>query len=87
LSHSLNFANERHFSSLPMISTCPAHPIYIDLITLAIFVQQYTRWSCTLCSCLHSPVTSSLLSPKSLPQQLILKHLNLYFSLSVKNKF
>jgi hypothetical protein len=51
----------------PLPNTChiPAHLILLDLITRTIFGDEY-RWSPSLCSLLHSPVTSSLLGPNYL---------------------
>ena len=46
--------------------TCPAHLILIDLITRAIFGEEYRSLSSSLCSFLHSPVTSSLWGPNIL---------------------
>ena len=40
-------------------ATCPAHLILLDLITWTILGEQYRSLSSSLCSCLHSPVTSS----------------------------
>ena len=51
-----------HFS--PVRATCPAHLILLDMITLI---------SSSLCSFLHSPVTSLPLRPKYLPQHHILR--------------
>ena len=45
-------------------SSCPAHFIFLDLITQIIFGEQYRSWSSSLFSLLHSPVTS----PKYLSQ-------------------
>jgi hypothetical protein len=46
----------------PIRSTCPAHPIFLDLIR-TIVGEEYRSWSFSLCSFHHSPVTSSLFSP------------------------
>ena len=50
----------------PIHATCPAHLILLDLITRTIFGEQYKSLSSSLCSFLHSPVTSSLLGPNIL---------------------
>jgi hypothetical protein len=41
-------------------ATCPAHPILLALLTRTIFVEEYSSLIFSLCSCLHSPLTSSL---------------------------
>jgi hypothetical protein len=38
------------------------------LIWLMIIVDEYKLWSFSLCSILHSPITSSLLGPNILPE-------------------
>ena len=47
----------------PIRATCPAHLILLDVITRTILGEQYRSLSFSLCSFLHSPVTSSLLGP------------------------
>ena len=50
----------------PIHATCPAHLILLDFITRTILGEQYRSLSSSLCSFLHSPVTSSLLGPNIL---------------------
>ena len=52
----------------------PRPSILLNLITQTIFGEQYGSLSSSLCSFLHSPVTSSLLGPNILLQYPILKH-------------
>jgi len=47
--------------SSPIRATCPHHLILLDFITRKILGEQYKSFSSSLCSFLHSPVTSSLL--------------------------
>ena len=49
----------------PIHATCPSHLIILDLITRITFSEQYRSLSSSLCSFLHSPVTSSLLDPNT----------------------
>ena len=46
---------------LPTRATCPVNLIYLDLITLKIFGDQYRSLSSSLLNFLHSPLMSSLL--------------------------
>ena len=50
-----------HPLSSPTRATCPAHLILLDFITRTILGEEYRWFSSSLCSLLHSPVTSSLL--------------------------
>jgi hypothetical protein len=47
----------------PIHATCPAQFIFLDLIRRITFGEQYRSLSSSLCSFLHSPVTSSVLVP------------------------
>ena len=49
----------------------PAHLSVLDLITRTIFGEQYGSLSSSLCSFLFSPLTSTLLGPNILKQQVI----------------
>jgi hypothetical protein len=44
----------------PIHATCPARLIYLDLITRIIFGDECKSWNSSICSLLHSPITSSL---------------------------
>ena len=50
----------------PIRATCPAHLILLDFIIQTILGEEKRSLSSLLCSFLHSPVTSSLLSPNTL---------------------
>ena len=52
-----------HPLSSPIHATCPANLILLDIITRTILGEQHKSFSSSLCNLLHSPVTSSLLSP------------------------
>ena len=52
--------------SSPIRATCPAHLILLDFITRTVLSEEYISFSSSLCSLLHSPVTSSLLGPNIL---------------------
>ena len=50
----------------PNAPTCPAHLILLDFFTRTILGEEYKSFSSSLCSLLHSRVTSSLLRPNIL---------------------
>ena len=83
---SLRFPHQNpvHASPLPKHATCPTHLIFLDLITRTILGEQYRSLSCSLCSFLHSPVSSSLLSPNILLNILFSNTFSLRSSLNVK---
>ena len=60
---SLRFPNQypAYISLPPICATCLAHLILLDLITRTTLGEEYRSLSSSLCSFLHSPVTSSLL--------------------------
>jgi len=66
--------------------TCPAHLILLELITRTILSEQNRSLSSSLCSFLHSPVTSSLLGPIILLSILLSNTLSHCSSLVVKNQ-
>jgi len=57
--------------SSPIHSICPAHLIFFDFIIRTILGEEYKSFSSSLCSLLHSPVTSG---SKYSPQHHVLKH-------------
>jgi len=70
----------------PICATCPAYLILLDFITCTILGEQYSSLSSSLCSFLHSPVTSSLLGPNILLNTLFSNTLSLRSSLIVSDQ-
>ena len=70
----------------PVRAIYPAHHVFLDLITQIIFGEECTPWSSSLCSLLHSIVTSSLLGPNIFLSTLFSKAFGLDFSLSVSDQ-
>ena len=62
---SLRFAHQNPVYTSPLHHTCymSLHHIPLDFVTRTVFGEQYRSLSSSLCSFLHSPVTSSLLGP------------------------
>jgi len=50
----------------PILATCPAYLILLDLFTRIIFAEEYRSFSSSLCSFLHSLITLSHLEPNTL---------------------
>ena len=70
----------------PIRATCPAHLVLLAFITRT-FGEQCRSLSSSLCSFLHSLITSSLLGPNILLNTLFLNTLSLRSSLNASDQF
>jgi len=70
----------------PIRATCPGHLMLLDFITRTILGEEYRSMSSSLCSFLHSLVTSSLLGPNILLYTLFSNNLSLRSSLNVSDQ-
>ena len=85
-SPSLRFPHQNPVYASPIRATWPVHLILLDLITRTIFGEQYRSLSSSLCSFLHSPVTSSFSCPNTLLNTLFSNTLSLSSSLNVSDQ-
>jgi len=67
-------------------ATCPAYHILLDIITRTILGEEYRSLSSSLCSFLHSLVTSSIVGPNIFQNTLFSNTLSLRSSLSVRDQ-
>ena len=81
---SLRFPQRKYArtSSLLIRATCLAYLILLDFITPKIFSEDYRLFISSLCSFLHSPVTS-VSGPNIFLSTLFSNSLSLHFSLNV----
>ena len=70
----------------PIRATCPAHPFILDMFTRIILVEDYRSLSFSLCSFIHSPVTSFLLGSNILLSTLFSNTLSLRSTLNVSDQ-
>ena len=79
----------RPYTPPPLLThtrTCPAHLILLDFITRTILDEEHRSFSSSLCSLLHSPVTSSLLGPNILLNTIFSNTLSFLSSLNVSDQ-
>ena len=78
--------NPVNISPLPHTCHMPAHIILLDLIIPTMFGEEYRSLSSSLCSFLHSPVTSSYLGPTILLSTLFSDTLSLHPCLNMSDQ-
>ena len=83
---SFRFPHQNTSSPLPIRATCLAHLILLYIITRTILGEKYRSFSSSLCSFLHSPVTSSLLDPNIPLSNLFSKNLSLRSSNNISDQ-
>ena len=83
---SLRFSHQNPVYATPLPHTCPTHLMLLDLISWTALGEQYKSSSSSLCSFLHSPITSSLLGPYILLNTLFSNTLSLHCSLNVSDQ-
>jgi len=86
LSFRFHHQNPVYASPSPIRATFPAQLILLDFISRTMLREEYRSLSSSLCSCLHSLVTSSLLGPNILLNTLFSNTLSLRSSLNVSDQ-